>query len=225
MPSILIHPIRSVIFDLDGTLADTAGEIALALERAFAESGLAALPEAAVRELIGRGVASLVDRALERVGSRVDARAVLERFEAHYKRTVGTTAQLYPSVGDGLARLAERKLPLALVTNKPRWFTERLLDRLQVREAFAAIVAGDDGWPKKPAADMLVAACRAMASSVDETVLVGDSANDVLAARAAGCRVWCVPYGYNEGRPVESLACDRIVASVDEAARLVLAGG
>ena len=215
--------IRAVIFDLDGTLADTAGEIALALARSFAEFGLAPLPEAAVREMIGRGVAALVERALVRRGADVAVGAVVERFEHHYAQTVGTAAELYPSVRDGLARLAARQLPLAVVTNKPRYFTDRLLDRLEVRAAFASVVAGDDGWPKKPAGDMLVAACTQMASRVDETLMLGDSANDVLAARAAGCPVWCVPYGYNEGRPVESLACDRIVASVDEAAALVLA--
>ena len=216
-------PIRAVIFDLDGTLADTAGEIAIALARSFAEFGLVALPDAAVREMIGRGVAVLVERALERLGSEVAAAAVVARFEHHYAQTVGTTAALYPSVRDGLARLAARELPLAVVTNKPRYFTDRLLDRLAVRAAFAAVVAGDDGWPKKPAGDMLVAACAQLASRVEETLMLGDSANDVLAARAAGCPVWCVPYGYNEGRPIESLACDRIVASVDEAAALLLA--
>jgi phosphoglycolate phosphatase len=220
-----VSPIRSIIFDLDGTLADTAGEIAIALERAFGEFGLVALPEAAVREMIGRGVATLVDRALERIGSKVDAAAVVERFEEHYRQTVATGAQLYPSVREGLARLAGRKLPLAVVTNKPRYFTERLLDRLEVWDLFAAVIAGDDGWAKKPAGDMLVAACMQMASRVEETLMVGDSANDVLGARAAGCRVWCVPYGYNEGQPVESLACDRVVADVDTAAGLILAAG
>jgi len=218
-----VLPIRAVIFDLDGTLADTAGEIADALARSFAEFGLAALPEAAVREMIGRGVAALVERALQRLGSGVAAGAVVARFEHHYAQTVGTAAGLYPSVRDGLARLAARKLPLAVVTNKPRCFTDRLLDRLQIRAAFAAVVAGDDGWPKKPAGDMIVAACTQMASRVEETLMLGDSANDVLAARAAGCPVWCVPYGYNEGRPIESLGCDRIVTSIDEAAALVLA--
>jgi phosphoglycolate phosphatase len=218
-----VLPIRAVIFDLDGTLADTAGEIADALARSFAEFGLAALPEAAVREMIGRGVAALVERALQRLGSGVAAGAVVARFEHHYAQTVGTAAGLYPSVRDGLARLAARKLPLAVVTNKPRCFTDRLLDRLQIRAAFAAVVAGDDGWPKKPAGDMIVAACTQMASRVEETLMLGDSANDVLAARAAGCPVWCVPYGYNEGRPVQSLGCDRIVAGVDEVAALVLA--
>ena len=192
------------------------------MARAFAEFGLAALPEAAVREMIGRGVATLVERALERVASRVDAAEVLARFERHYEATVGSSAQLYPSVRDGLARLAARRLPLALVTNKPRHFTDRLLDGLEIRAAFASIVAGDDGWAKKPAADMLIAACTQMTSRVDETLMLGDSANDVLAARAVGCPVWCVPYGYNEGRRVETLGCDRIVASVGEAVTRVL---
>jgi phosphoglycolate phosphatase len=217
-----MHPIRAIILDLDGTLADTAAEIAVALARTFAEFGLAALPEAAVRDMIGRGVAVLVERALQRIGSAVDASAVFARFEHHYEQTVGTTAALYPSVRDGLARLLARQLPLAVVTNKPRYFTDRLLDHLEIRAAFASIVAGDDGWPKKPAGDMLVAACRQMASNVDETLMLGDSANDVLAARAAGCRVWCVPYGYNEGRPVETLGADRIVESLAEAADRVL---
>jgi len=68
---------------------------------------------------------------------------------------------------------------------------------------------------------MLEAACRGMATPPNETLILGDSDNDVVAARAAGCPVWCVPYGYNEGRPAESLACDRLVATVDEAARLI----
>ncbi|MCE9658050.1 MAG: HAD-IA family hydrolase [Burkholderiales bacterium] len=219
-----MHPIRSVIFDLDGTLADTAGEIALALQRAFAEFDLATLPETEVRALIGRGVASLIVRALQRVGSGVDAAEVIERFETHYEATAGSTARLYPGAREGLDRLLGSGVPLAVATNKPRLFTERLLDHLWIRDAFDAVVCGDDRWPKKPAGDMLVAACAQMASRVEETLMLGDSANDVLGARAAGCPVWCVPYGYNEGRPVESLACDRIVGSVDEAAVLVLAG-
>jgi phosphoglycolate phosphatase len=217
-----MHPIRAVLFDLDGTLADTAGEIALALARTFAEFGLPALPEAAVREMIGRGVAVLVERALERSASGVDAGAVFERFEHHYEQTAGTTAELYPTVRDSLARLAARRLPLAVVTNKPRPFTQRLLEQLQIGDAFAAVVCGDDGWPKKPGPEMLLAACERVARRAEETLMLGDSANDVLAARAAGCPVWCVPYGYNEGRAVETLGADRIVADVAEAVARVL---
>jgi len=217
-----MHPIRAVLFDLDGTLADTAGEIALALGHAFAGLGLPALPEAEVRALIGRGVVSLVERALERLGATVDVGSAVARFETAYEDTVATSATLYPSVEDALERLAAAGLPLGVVTNKPRAFTLRLLDRLAVADRFAAVVCGDSGWPKKPAADMLLAACRTLAAAPAATLMLGDSANDVRAARAAGCPVWCVPYGYNEGRPVETLGADRIVASVGEAARRVL---
>jgi len=217
-----MHPIRAVLFDLDGTLADTAGEIALALERTFASLGLPALPEAEVRALIGRGIASLVERALQRLGAKADVGIATRRFEAAYEATVGTTATLYPGVAQSLERLAAAELPLGVVTNKARAFSVRLLERLAVAPRFAAVVCGDDGWPKKPAADMMLAACAQLGSAPAETLLLGDSANDVLAARAAGCPVWCVPYGYNEGRPVETLGADRIVESLAEAADRVL---
>ena len=217
-----MHPIRAVLFDLDGTLADTAGEISRALAHAFAGFGLRALPEAQVRELIGRGVASLVERALQRLGAAVEPAAVAERFEAAYAQTIGTSATLYPTVEEALERLAAAGLPLGVVTNKPRAFTLQLLDRLAIAGRFAAVVAGDDGWPRKPAADMLLGACARLAAAPAATLMLGDSANDVLAARAAGCPVWCVPYGYNEGRAVETLGADRIVASVGEAARRLL---
>jgi phosphoglycolate phosphatase len=217
-----MHPIRAVLFDLDGTLAETAGEIALALARAFASLGVPPLPEAEVRPLIGRGIASLVERALERVGAAADAAVAIERFEAAYAETVGTTASLYPGVAHSLERLAGAGLPLGVVTNKARAFSVRLLERLDVAHRFTAVVCGDDGWPKKPAADMMLAACARLGSEPAATLLVGDSANDVLAARAAGCPVWCVPYGYNEGRPAATLGADRLVAGIAEAADRVL---
>lgn len=217
-----MHPIRAVLFDLDGTLADTAGEIALALARTFTGLGLPVLPEAEVRALIGRGIASLVERALQRHGAMASAAEAIARFEAAYEETVGTSAPLYPEVAASLARLAAAGLPLGVATNKARAFTERLLDGLGISHRFAAVVCGDDGWPKKPAADMLQAACAKLGSAPAATLMLGDSANDVQAARAAGCPVWCVPYGYNEGRAVETLAADRIVASVAEATDRIL---
>jgi len=217
-----MHPIRAILFDLDGTLADTACEIAVALERSFASLGLAALPEAEVRDLIGRGVASLVERALQRVGATVHAGLAFERFEHAYAQTVGTTATLYPGAAASLERLAAVGLPLGVVTNKARAFSVRLLERLGVAHRFGTVVCGDDGWVRKPAADMVLAACRQLGTAPTATLLLGDSANDVLAARAAGCPVWCVPYGYNEGLPVESLAADRIVADLAEAADRIL---
>lgn len=224
MRPIIANSIRAVIFDLDGTLMDTAGEIATALARTFGEMGLPALPKKSVEALIGRGVPSLVERALAQVGAPGgDIHGAVERFEGHYAQTVGTASDLFPGVMAGLRSLKERGMPMGVVTNKPRFFTEKLLDQAGVAAFFTAVVAGDDGIPKKPRGDMLLAACATMGSASGETLMLGDSDNDILAARAAGCPVWCVPYGYNEGRPPEALACDRLVPGVAEAAQILLA--
>ena len=220
----ITNSIRAVILDLDGTLVDTAGEIAAALNRSLEELGLAGLPPKSVEALIGRGVRSLVERALQQVegGALMDVDRATERFEAHYAQTVGTDARLFEGVMPGLRRLAEGGIAMGVVTNKPRVFTELLLGRLGIAEFFAAVVAGDDGIRRKPHGDMLLAACERMGSQPARSLMLGDSANDVLAARAAGCPVWCVPYGYNEGRAPETLNCDRLVATVEEAALEIL---
>jgi len=172
--------------------------------------------------LIGRGVRSLVERSLALRGKATDVDAAVDRFESHYAALVGTEARLYPRVAEGLDLLRARNRKLAVVTNKPRLFTEKLLERAGVASLFSAVVTGDDGIPRKPAGDMLAAACVQLGSTPAETLMLGDSDNDVLAARAAGCPVWCVPYGYNEGRPPETLECDRLVETVEDAARLVI---
>ncbi len=221
---IIANSIRAVIFDLDGTLIDTAGEIALALERTFRELGLPPVEKARVETLIGRGVPSMVERALAHVGATgVTPRDAVERFERDYAQTVGTSAELFPGVRAGLERLHAGGYAMTVVTNKPRYFTAKLLERLGVQPLFTGFVAGDDGIRRKPHADMLLAACGRMGSEPAGSLMIGDSDNDVLAARAAGCPVWCVPYGYNEGRGPETLACDRLVATVEEAARLLIA--
>ena len=218
----LTKPVRAVILDLDGTLIDTAAEIAEAMDRTLDELKLPRLPASEVRDMIGRGVPKLVERAFERLEVKgVDLGRAIERFEAHYAQTVATSAPLFPGVREGLQRLEKAGLKLAVVTNKPRFFTEQLLQRAEISRFFTAIAAGDDGIRKKPHGDMLEAACKVMKTEPAQTLMLGDSDNDIEAARAAGCPVWCVPYGYNEGRPAESLKCDRLVATVDEAAHLL----
>jgi phosphoglycolate phosphatase len=214
--------LRAVILDLDGTLADTATEIALALNDTLAELGARVVSLQAATALIGRGVRSLVERALEEAGVATDLDRAVERFEMHYGRVVATRTTLFPGVREGLVALRDSGFKLGVVTNKPRAFTEKLLAHLGIDAFFESVVAGDDGLRRKPFGDMLAAAARAMDSEIGETLMLGDSDNDVLAARDAGCRVWCVPYGYNEGRPAESLACDRMVATVEEAAELLI---
>jgi phosphoglycolate phosphatase len=109
-------------------------------------------------------------------------------------------------------------LRLACVTNKSERFTLELLRDTGFLESFEFAVCGDRVSKKKPDPAPLLLACERFAIPPAKALVIGDSANDVLAARAAGCPVWCVPYGYNEGRPFESLACDRAVATLAEAA-------
>jgi len=217
--------IRAVLLDLDGTLMDTAGEIDAALARTFAELGVAPLPRTNVEALIGKGVRSLLERALvHQHANGIDVDAAVERFERHYADVVGTTATLFPGVMPGLRLLHGSGRALAVITNKPRLFTERLLLLAGIESFFTVVITGDDGIRRKPAGDMLLAACARLDCVPAETLMLGDSDNDIIAARAAGCPVWCVPYGYNEGRPAEALACDRLVASAEEAARMIIAG-
>ena len=155
-------------------------------------------------------------------GTEGDLDTAVESFEAHYEKIVGTRATLFPGVLAGLRMLHGSGFALGVVTNKPRYFTELLLSRLEVDSFFTGLVAGDDGVPKKPQGDMLEAACRQMGTPPEFTLMIGDSDNDVLAARAAGCPVWCVPYGYNEGRGPETLMADRLITTIEEGARLLV---
>src|SRR5689334_2473446 len=155
------NSVRAVILDLDGTLIDTAGEIVAAANRTLEELGLATLPPPAIEALIGRGVPSLVERALAQVegGALIQLDRAVERFEAHYSRTVGTDARLFPGVMPGLRRFAEAGIAMSVVTNKPRFFTEMLLERCEVAAFFKAVVTGDDGIPRKTKGDMFLAEC------------------------------------------------------------------
>jgi phosphoglycolate phosphatase len=220
--TIIANPPRAVIFDLDGTLMDTSAEIRAALATTFRALGLATLDKPAVEAMIGKGVRVLIERALVRVGAKgVDVDPTLDRFEREYEAIVGTDSRLYPGAFEGMERLRRAGMPMGVVTNKPRLFTQKLLDDAGATPFLSAIVCGDDGFTRKPAPDMLLAACRRMGSEPGRTLMIGDSDNDIAAARAAGLEVWCVPYGYNEGKPADQLACDRLVGDIDLAARII----
>jgi len=216
---------QALVFDLDGTLVDSAGEIATALARTFEGLGLEPIPHAQVEQLIGKGVRVLVERALAiRGATGIDVDDAVARFESHYAETVGTGATLFPGVSEGLGLLEARGMPMAVVTNKPRYFTLQLLERFGIARYFRAVVAGDDGFAKKPAPDMLRAAARELGVPPELALMIGDSDNDTVAARAAGCPVWCVRHGYNEGRPPDALDCDRLVDDVGAVARTLIGG-
>jgi phosphoglycolate phosphatase len=212
--------VAGVLFDLDGTLLDTAADIALALARALGDEGHPGPDETLVRAMIGRGAPMLVERAVARLGLPLDAQAkarVLERFFHHYgwlQDEAQAAAVPFAGVVEGLSELHAAGLPLAVVTNKQHRFALQLLERLGLSPFVTAVVGGDSCERRKPDPQPLLHACGLLGVPVGAALMVGDSVNDVLAARAAGMPVVCVPYGYNEGNDPRTLACDAFVETV-----------
>lgn len=213
--------IRAVLLDLDGTLLDTAPDLATSANAMLAALGRPPLPEAQVIDFIGQGVATLVRRVLAATGGE-SAQATyahaLELFESAYLAHVADRSRPYPGVVSGLERLRAAGIPLGCITNKASRFTLPLLARTGLRPFFGAVVSGDEVARKKPEPDALIAAARTLGVEPAQAWVIGDSANDVKAARAAGCPVAVVPYGYREGLALEALEADAVVESVEAAA-------
>ncbi len=224
MPT-LPKPARAALIDLDGTLLDTVPDIAAAVNAMLVDMGRAELPMQTVADYVGKGADVLVHRALSgSLDGRVDADQFArgkDAFYRHYRRLNGAAAQIYPGITTALGALRARGVKLACVTNKPREFTRALLQSASLAPYFDAVVSGDDATHRKPHAAPLLEACRLMGVDITEAVMVGDSENDLLAARAAGCPAVLVEGGYNEGRPVSELPADAIVASLIDAVPLL----
>lgn len=221
--------LRGVLIDLDGTLMDTAPDLAAAANAMRAEFGVPALPVGRIAAFVGKGAEVLVHRALTddlegRVDDETFARA-RAAFYRHYHAVNGTRAVVFERVPQALELLHAKGLKVACVTNKPREFTVPLLERVSLSSAFDAIVAGDDVREKKPHPAIVLAACARLNIAAAQALMIGDSVNDALAARAAGMRVVLVETGYNEGEPVATLAgtpgVDAIFPTLFEAARWV----
>ena len=212
-------PLRAVLFDLDGTLLDTAGDLACAANRMLAKLGLPRREASEIRNFVGKGTAKLVERCLDDDPSRlVEA---LEIFNLAYREESGRGTRIYPGVLDGIELLVGDGVLLGCVTNKPDAFTQPLLQKTGLAKYFATVVSGDTVARRKPDPMPYAYACAQLGVNCEQALVVGDSANDALAGRAAGCRVLCVPYGYREGQPLESLDCDAVVDDVLAAAQFV----
>lgn len=217
--------IAAVMIDLDGTLLDTVPDLAAAAGRMLAALELPARTQEEIRSFIGKGIPHLVERCLE--GRAGGARAEALRAEAlalyqdFYFEESGRRTAVYPGVLEGLEQFRALGLRLACVTNKAARFTGPLLERMGLARHFELVVSGDTLARRKPDPMQLAYICAEFGLAPDEALLIGDSVNDALAARAAGCPVLCVSYGYNEGGEVHNLDCDAIVGSLLEAANLV----
>ena len=214
------RPLEAVLFDLDGTLLDTAADIATALNRTLTERRWASIPESEVKRMIGRGTPMLLERAAARERRVLDAAekaALLERFLHHYgglEESGEFKARPYAGAAECLHALHAAGLRTAVVTNKHERFATGLLKALGLSAWVDCVVGGDSCQRRKPDPQPLLFACERLRVAAAQALMVGDSINDVEAARGALIPVICVPYGYNEGRDPRELPCDAFVESL-----------
>ncbi|MCL2161533.1 MAG: phosphoglycolate phosphatase [Betaproteobacteria bacterium] len=209
---------KAVLFDLDGTLLDTLSDLTEAANLMLAELGRPSLDRARLLGFVGRGVNDLISRCLADSGepSTVEIDTAREIFRHHYVCVNGLTTQPYPGVAELLATLAARRLKMAVVTNKSAVFTLPLLQQFDMAKYFGAVVCGDTLPVRKPDPAMILYACKLLGAKPEESLMIGDSINDSLAARAAGAPVLLVKYGYSEGMPVESIDCDGLLSGLHQ---------
>lgn len=214
---------RCVLFDLDGTLVDSALDLTAAVDNMLQALGREPAGEARVRQWVGNGAAVLVMRALSGEmypsESAVEPelfQAAFEVFLSAYTQSNGRYSRLYPGVESLLAHLQQAGVTQAVVTNKPMAFTTPLLKALKIDHYFAQVVGGDSLPAKKPDPLPLLTVLESVGCLPEQALMLGDSRNDVEAARAAGCPVVCVSYGYNHGEPVSRCSPDRVVDSLAE---------
>jgi phosphoglycolate phosphatase len=214
------QPVAGLLFDLDGTLLDTASDIARALNRTLEEHGIAALEVREVSRMIGRGSPMLIERAAAARGRNLresDKTAMLERFFRHYaelEESDESDAAPYPGARETLRALHESEVPIAVVTNKHFRFANGLLHRLNLKRWINLVIGGDTCDRRKPDPKPLLFACESLGVAPERSIMVGDSINDVKAARAARIPIVCVPYGYNEGQDPRSLDCDAMLETL-----------
>jgi phosphoglycolate phosphatase len=224
-PSLASFPlaVKMVMIDLDGTLIHTAPDLADCANRMLADLGRAPYPLETVMTWIGNGVPRLVKRAL--TGEMwaepevVLFEKALKLFQQHYAAHVSDLSRPFPGVVEGLEMLRQTGYRLACITNKAEAFTLPLLRNLDLYKYFELILSGDSLPKQKPDPLPLRHACRHFGITPDHGVLVGDSSNDVEAARAAGMPVLCVSYGYNHGHDIREARPDAVVGSLAEVDR------
>jgi len=208
---------KLVLFDLDGTLVDSAPDIASALNAALVDLGQPPHPLGVVTSYVGDGAAKLVERAID-PGAEVDQEALLERFKAHYAAHVCVDTRRYDGILEVLAGFRATGATLAVVTNKPGDLARSLIRAVDLDLYFAEVVGDGDGYARKPAPDVALALCARHATAPADTLVVGDGVPDVRLARAAGCRVAAVTWGYT---PRETLAAERPDWLVDSPSALL----
>jgi phosphoglycolate phosphatase len=214
--------LRAAIVDLDGTMVDTLGDFEVALNQMLGDLRLPGIDRDTIQRMVGKGSEHLVQSVLTHVGAPSNCYpAAWEAYQRHYLAVNGRHADVYPGVVEGLSGLQSRGIKLACLTNKPTDFALPLLASKGLSRYFSVVFGGDAFEHKKPHPMPLLKTCQALSSLPAETLMIGDSSNDAAAARAAGCRVVLVTYGYNHGEPVRSVDADGFVDSLADLGSLL----
>jgi phosphoglycolate phosphatase len=216
--------VRAIVVDLDGTLLHSAPQLAEAANRMLLEIDYAPVPQEILAGYIGNGMAWLVKRALTGEMHATPDAALYEHampiFEKHYTDLL-LGSKPYDGVTEGLEAMRAAGFRMGCITNKAARFTGPLLEGTGLAKFFEIVISGDTLPKKKPHPLPLRHAAKFFGLPVEQLLLIGDSLNDTLAARAAGCPVFCVPYGYNHGEPVETLDTDAVIADLSAALPLI----
>jgi phosphoglycolate phosphatase len=212
---------EAVFFDLDGTLVDSARDLAAACDRMCDALGLPHPGEDNVRLWIGNGVPRLIERTLAHCAARAGRAEppfseAKSAFDAAYTDTVGHYSCLFPGAREGLQKVQAAGKPMVCITNKPLAFTETLLQQFGIRDWFPLLLAGDNVVRKKPDPWPLLHAAEYVEVPIGTCLMVGDSRHDIAAAKNAGCPVVCVSYGYNHGEDIAQFGADAVIDSLAE---------
>jgi phosphoglycolate phosphatase len=217
--------VKVIMIDLDGTLLNTADDLALSANLMLKDLGMPEQSTATICSYIGKGIQKLVKRTLTgQLDGEPDPvlfNKALPIYEKHYAAHLSLNTRPYPGVVEGVQAMRQAGYRLACITNKAEAFTLPLLRSTGLHDQFEIVLSGDSLPRKKPDPMPLLHICSHFGAQPHEALLIGDSLNDAIAARAAGCHVFCVPYGYNEGRNVYELDCDAIVDSLADACQLL----
>ena len=216
MNPLTLDSLHAAIVDLDGTMVDTLGDFEVALNRTLAELGQRGVDRVFIERTVGKGSEHLIRSTLAHVGADLALYdPAWAAYQRHYLAINGQHAAVYPGVVEGLQAMRARGWKLACLTNKPGDFARPLLAAKGLDGFFEVVFGGDAFERKKPDPLPLQRTCEALGTAPARTLMVGDSSNDARAARAAGCPVVLVDYGYNHGEPVSASAPDRVLQRLD----------
>jgi phosphoglycolate phosphatase len=208
-----------VMYDLDGTLIDTASEIALAVNATLRQYKFNTVTEDQVKAWIGHGTVWLMQQAWpdkRDVDAHDTWNTVMGNFMQHYKYVVGTASKPYPAVLETLTRLKEQGIKQAIVTNKEEPYTSKILAQHNMNDLFDLLISGNSLPYKKPDAAVIEYCLEALGETKEGSLFVGDSEIDIKTAKNAGVTCWVVPYGYNAGRDIAEANPDKLIHSISK---------